>query len=84
MNQAIMLTNSLLIANLNADTNEDRISSSIKELRNEINKIESFSGPSIRTYSMRDEIAKLEEELDSCKIPGSILTLQLRETKSYF
>jgi hypothetical protein len=75
MNQErLHTTNEHLMANFDDYINEYKISSAIIKLSNEIIKIESFCGPSRRTSSMRDDIAKLEVRLASCKIQGKILT----------
>lgn len=72
MNQERRLPNSLLLADLNAYISEDQISSAIIKLGNEVNSIESVCGPSFRTSNIRDEIAKLEEQLDNCNNRGII------------
>jgi hypothetical protein len=82
MNREYLITNSVLLANLDTYINEDQISGSIIELNNEINRIESVSGPSRRTNKMRNEIAKLEDQLAYSKNQGKIRTQQFRMKNS--
>jgi hypothetical protein len=63
MNREHLVNNSRLLKNLDTYINEDKLMSSISELSNEVNKIESFSGRSLHTIKMRNEIAKLEDQL---------------------
>ena len=68
MNREQLTANRMLMIDLNPHLNENQISnsiiiSSIIKLRNEINRIESVTGPSIRTTKMRGQIAKMEKML---------------------
>ncbi len=54
---------------------------SISQLRNEVFKIESVSGRSRRTIKLRNEIAKLEDQLSYSKNQGNIRTRQYYKTK---
>ena len=63
MSRAHLVNNSRLLKNLNTSVNEDHISNSISQLRNEVFKIESVSGRSLRTIKLRNEITKLEDQL---------------------
>ncbi len=65
-------TNSRLLGNLRAHVNEGQIPSSICRLVNEVNKIESVSRRSLRTIAMRNEIAKLEDLLEYCRIQADL------------
>ncbi len=78
MERSHLLTNSQLLANLNTYINEDQVSDSIIELKNDLNRIESATGPSKRTNKMRNEIAKLEDLLAYCKNQGKIHTQRFR------
>lgn len=49
-------------------TEEDQILESISRLRVEIERIESTTGPSMRTKCIRDEIKRLGTRLAHCKI----------------
>jgi len=82
MNREHLVSNSRLLENLNTYINEDQLMSSISQLRNEIFKIESVSGRSLHTIKMRNEIAKLEDQLSYCKNQANLRTQQYCKTKS--
>lgn len=71
--------NSRLLQKLNAHLNEDRVSSSIFQLSKEVERIETFSGPSLHTIKMRNEIAMLEDKLAYSKNRASLRTKQIRK-----
>ena len=79
MNQGHPDTNCWLLQHLNTYINEDEISRSILVLRHEIRKIESVSGPSLRTIKMHNEITKLEDQLTYSKDQASLHTRQFRQ-----
>lgn len=60
-----MLPNRSVVQNLNTSIDEDLIKESVNGLRERVKHIESFSGPSLRTKKLRDEIMRLEKKL-SC------------------
>jgi hypothetical protein len=82
MTREYLVNNSRLLKNLNASINEDDIFSSISQLSNEVNKIESASGRSLRTIKLRNEIEKLEDQLSYSKNQANLRTQQFRKTKS--
>ena len=82
MNPGYLVTNSLLLANLNTYISEDEISASISELRIEFDRINSVSGPSVRTLRIDNEIIKLEEQLAYSKSQANIRTQQYRKASS--
>jgi uncharacterized small protein (DUF1192 family) len=49
------------------DTDEEEITQSITQLRIEVDRIESTTGPSKRTHCMRTEIERLESQLACCE-----------------
>jgi hypothetical protein len=55
---------------------------SISQLSNEVDKIESVSGPSLRTIKLRNEIARLEDQLSYSKHQANLRTQQYYKTKS--
>ena len=63
MTKAHLAANSRLLQKLNTNINEDEVFSSIFQLTKEVEKIEIFSGHSLRTIKMRNEIAMLEAKL---------------------
>lgn len=67
MNRGHLVNNSRLLNNLNTDVNEDQLLSSISNLSDEVYKIESVSGRSLRTIKMRNEIAMLQDQICYCK-----------------
>ena len=73
--------NSRLLRDLNTSVNENHIFSTINQLRKEVYKIESVSGRSLRTIKLRNEIAKLEEQLSYSKIQSNLRTRQICKTK---
>ena len=82
MNRAHLVENCRLLRNLNTYIGEDRLMLSISQLSNEVDKIESVSGRSLRTNKMRNEIAKLEDQLSYSKNQANLRTRQFRNTKS--
>ena len=67
MDRKKLWLNSRLIQSLNNHLDEDQISKSIDQLSSQVKKIESVSGPSLRTLKLRSEIKKLENNLAYCK-----------------
>lgn len=63
MTRTHLSNNSRLLKNLNTSVDEDHIFSTISHLRKEVFKIESVSGRSLRTIKLRNEIAKLEDQI---------------------
>jgi hypothetical protein len=82
MNRAHLVENCRLLRNLNSYIDEDRLMRSISQLSNEIDKIESASGRSLRTNKMRNEIAKLEDQLSYSKNQANLRKWLFRNTKS--
>jgi hypothetical protein len=82
MTRGHLINNSRLLKNLNTFINEDHIFSSISQLRNEVYKIESVSGRSLRTIKLRDEIARLEDQLSYSKNQANLRTQQFSKTNS--
>ncbi len=82
MTQGHLVINSRLLKNLNTSVNEDQIFSSISQLRNEVYKIESASGRSLRTIKLRNEIARLEDQLSYSKNQANLRSQQYCKTKS--
>ena len=82
MTRGHLINNSRLLKNLNTFINEDHIFSSISQLRNEVYKIESVSGRSLRTIKLRDEITRLEDQLSYSKNQANLRTQQFSKTKS--
>jgi hypothetical protein len=58
-----LTANSKLLQRLNTSINEGEVASSISRLTKEVEKVETFSGPSLHTIKMRNEIAMLEAKL---------------------
>ena len=81
MTKEHLTANSRLLQKLNAHINEDRVSSSISQLTNEVDKIETFSGRALHTIKMRNEIAMLEDKLAYSKNQASLRTKQFRKIK---
>ena len=71
-----------LLRNMNCHVNQDEISNSILKLSAEVNKIESASGPSRRTFKMRREIEKLEDLLSYCKSRANPRAEQFHDIKT--
>ena len=82
MDRRHLVDNCQLLRNLNTYIDEDRLMRSISQLRNEVFKIESVSGRSRRTNKMRNEIAKLEDQLSYSKNQAILRTQQFRQSKS--
>ena len=82
MDRGHLVDNCRLLRNLNTYIDEDRLMRSISQLNNEVDKIESVSGRSLRTNKMRNEIAKLEDQLSYSKNQSNLLTRQFHNTKS--
>ena len=82
MTRGHLINNSRLLKNLNTFINEDHLFSSISQLRNEVYKIESVSGRSLRTIKLRGEIARLEDQLSYSKNQANLRTQQFSKTKS--
>ncbi len=82
MDRGHLVDNCRLLRNLNTYIDEDRLMRSISQLHNEVYKIESVSGRSRRTNKLRNEIAKLEDQLSYSKNQGNIRTRQYYKTKS--
>jgi len=82
MTRGNLINNSRLLKNLNTYINEDHLLSTISQLSNEVNNIESISGRSQHTIKIRNEIAKLEDQLSYSKNQAILRTQQFRQTKS--
>ena len=82
MSRTHLFNNSRLLQNLNTSVNEDHIFSTISQLRKEVFKIESVSGRSLRTIKLRDEIAKLENQLSYSKNQSNLRMQEFSKTKS--
>ena len=82
MTRGYLINNSRLLKNLNTYINEDHLLSTISQLSNEVNKIESVSGRSLHTIKMRSEIAKLEDQLSYSKYQANLRTQQFHKTRS--
>jgi hypothetical protein len=82
MDPGHLVDNCRLLRNLNTYIDEDRLMRSISQLSNEVNKIESVSGRSLRTIKLRNEIARLEDQLSYSKNQAILRTQQFRQTKS--
>ena len=82
MTREYLVNSSRLLKSLNTYINEDHLLSTISQLNNEVNKIESASGRSLHTIKMRNEIAKLEDQLSYSKNQANLRTQQFRKTKS--
>ncbi len=82
MDRGHLVDNCRLLRNLNTYIDEDRLMRSISQLSNEVSQIESVSGRSLRTNKMRNEIAKLEDQLSYSKNQANLLTQQYYKTKS--
>ena len=82
MDRGHLVDNCRLLRNLNTYIDEDRLMHSISQLSNEVGQIESVSGRSLRTNKMRNEIAKLEDQLSYSKNQANLLTQQFHKTKS--
>ena len=76
MNKEHLTANSRLLHSLNSHINEDQVFSSISALTSEVERIETFSGPSLHTIKMRREIAILEDKLAYCRRQASLRTKQ--------
>ena len=79
MTKEHLTANSRLLQKLNAHINENRVFSSISQLTKEVEGIETFSGPSLHTIKMRNEIAMLEDKLAYGKHQTSLRTKQFRK-----
>ena len=82
MTRGYPVNNSRLFKNLNTYINEDHLLNSISQLSSEANKIESVSGRSLRTIILRNEIARLEDQLSYSKNQANLRTQQFHKTKS--
>ena len=82
MTRGNLINNSKLLKNLNTYINEDHLLSTISQLSNEVNKIESVSGRSLHTIKMCNEIAKLEDQLSYSNNQASLRRQQFPKTKS--
>lgn len=82
MTRAHLVNNSRLLENLDTSVNEDEIFSSISQLRKQVYKIESVSGRSLRTIKLRNEIARLEDQLSYSKKQSNLRTRQFCKAKS--
>ena len=82
MDRGHLVDNCRLLRNLNTYIDEDRLMHSISQLSNEVDKIESVSGPSLRTIKLRNEIARLEDQLSYSKHQANLRTQQYYKTKS--
>ena len=77
-----LICNSRLLKNLNTYINEDHLLIKITQLSAAVNKIESNSGRSLHTIKMRNEIAKLEDQLSYAKHQANLLTQQFHKAES--
>jgi len=82
MDRGHLVDNCRLLRNLNTYIDEDRLMRSISQLSNQVDKIESVSGPSLRTIKLRNEIARLEDQLSYSKNQSNLRTRQFHNTKS--
>lgn len=82
MGQGHIAANSRLLQNLHTYINEEQVFNAISRLTREVEKIELFSGRSLRTIKMRNEIARLQVKLDYCKDQASFRTEQYHKIKS--
>jgi hypothetical protein len=82
MDRGHLVDNCRLLRNLNTYIDEDRLMRSISQLNNQVDKIESVSGPSLRTIKLRNEIARLEDQLSYSKNQSNLRTRQFHNTKS--
>ncbi len=82
MTRRHLVNNSRLLGNLNTSINEDQLSSSISQLSNEVNKIESASGRSLRTIKMRNEIAMLKDQIRYSKNQADLRKQRFYKTKT--
>ncbi len=82
MDRGHLVDNCRLLRNLNTYIDEDHLMRSISQLSNEVDKIESVSGRSLRTINLRNEIAKLEDQLSYSKNQAILRTQQFHNTKS--
>ena len=81
MTKEHLTANSRLLQKLNTHINEDQVFISISRLTQEVEKIETFSGRSVHTINMRNEIAKLEEKLAYSNDQASFRTNQFHKIK---
>ena len=82
MDRGHLVENCSLLRHLDTHIDVDRVTRSIVQLRNELDKIESVSGRSLRTNKMRIEVQKLENQLSYGKNQSNHHTRQLHSTKS--
>jgi hypothetical protein len=82
MTRGYLINNSRLLKNLNTYINVDQLLSTISQLSNQVNKIESVSGRSLHTIKMRNEIAKLEDQLSYSNNQAKLRAQQCCKTKS--
>ena len=82
MTKEHFVAGSRLLQELNTSINEDQASSSISRMTKEVEKIEAFSGRSLHTINMRNEIAKLVDQLSYSKDQANFRTQQSHKTKS--
>ena len=65
-----------------SNSEEDQILESISRLRDEIDRIESTTGPSKRTHCIRNEIKRLGSRLATCKIQARAQAEPVSEEKT--
>ena len=82
MIRAHLVSKSRLLENLNTSVDEKHISSTISQLRNEVFKIESFSGRSLHTIKLRNKIEMLEDLLSYSENQSNLRGQQFCKTKS--
>ena len=82
MTKEHFVAGSRLLQELNTCINEDQASSSISRITKEVEKIEAFSGRSLHTIKMRNEIAKLEDQLSYSKDQANLRTQHSHQTGS--
>ncbi len=82
MDRGHLVDNCRLLRNLNTYIDEDRLMRSISQLSNEVSQIESVSGRSLRTITLQNEIARLEDQLSYSKNQANLRTQQFHKTKS--
>lgn len=65
-----MSVNRGLLRNPETGADKDVVRESVDRLRERVEHIESFSGPSLRTRKLRNEIARLEARLSGSQEPA--------------
>lgn len=73
--------NSRQLQKLNAHINEDEVFISISRLSKEVEKIETYSGCSLHTIKLRNEIAMFEDRLAYNQNQASLLAKQFHKIK---